>query len=190
MSLAFYCATAGGGLGGRRTAPLQILDRLKRGSEGDGAAPTSRDGNSPSLRQGRVSTLKLLPPLPAAAIVEPPKPPLPLSPQPPAGELAGMEVAEEADSITAGPRSREGGVGGKAGGVGGARAGGGAGGGAGGAWAGGGGAGGGGAGERGAGGGCRKSSFHRGRLCHQRCDCTGLLHCSEAWTIALAPRSL
>lgn len=81
------------GVGRWRTAPLRILDRLKRGSEGDGAAPKHRHGNSPSLRQGRVSTLKLLSPLPAAAIVEPPKPLLPLSPQPPAGEPAGVEVA-------------------------------------------------------------------------------------------------
>lgn len=88
------------GVGRWRTAPSPISDGLKRGSEGDGAAPTPRDGNSPSLRRGRVSTLKLLPPLPAAAIVEPPKPPPP-SPQPPAGGKAGVEVAEEAGTITA-----------------------------------------------------------------------------------------
>lgn len=62
--------------------------------------PRTQEGNSPSLRKGRVSTLKLLPPLPAAAIVEPPKP-LPPSPQPPAGEWAEVEVAEEVGTIIA-----------------------------------------------------------------------------------------
>lgn len=95
-----------GGRAAANRAP-QILDRLKRGSEGDGAAPKPRHGNSPSLRQGRVSTLKLLSPLPAAAIVEPPKPPLPLSPQPPAGELAGVEVARrQTQSLPPPPRRR------------------------------------------------------------------------------------
>lgn len=91
---------SGWGVGRWRTAPSPIPDGLKRGSEGDGAAPTPRDGNSPSLRKGRVSTLKLLPPLPAAAIVEPPKLPPP-SPQPPAGGQAEVEVAEEAGTIAA-----------------------------------------------------------------------------------------
>ena len=89
------------GVGRWRTAPSPLWDRQKRGSKGDGASPTPRDGNSPSLRQGRVSTLKLLPPLPAAAIVEPPKPPPPPPPQSPAGGQADVEVAEEAGTIAA-----------------------------------------------------------------------------------------
>lgn len=78
--LGLYCATAGGGWGGVEPHPVRVLGRLQAGGEGERAAFASRDGNSPSLRQGQVSTLKLLSPLPAAAIVEPPKLPPP-SPQ-------------------------------------------------------------------------------------------------------------
>lgn len=45
-----------------RTTPSPISEGLNRGSKEDEAAPW--DGNSPSLRQGRVSTLKLLRPPP------------------------------------------------------------------------------------------------------------------------------
>lgn len=78
--LGLYCATAGGGWGGVEPRPVRVPGQLLTGGEGEQAAFASRDGNSPSLRQGQVSTLKLLSPLPAAAIVEPPKPPPP-SPQ-------------------------------------------------------------------------------------------------------------
>lgn len=78
--LGLYCATAGGGWGGVEPHPARVSGQLETGGEGEQAAFASRVGNSPSLRQGQVSTLKLLSPLPAAAIVEPPKLPPP-SPQ-------------------------------------------------------------------------------------------------------------
>lgn len=79
-SLAFTAPQQVGGWGGVEPRPVRVSGQLRTGGEGEQAAFASRDGNSPSLRQGQVSTLKLLSPLPAAAIVEPPKLPPP-SPQ-------------------------------------------------------------------------------------------------------------